>query len=244
MFISLPKEFFVPVLFNNEFQFNNENNSMEYDSEKKREDNNEGFISNISRNDVLDNKSLVKDERLRSDGEFTSNYFENIEDKDIEEQIVKYINGFMRFIRELRDANCLGNNEKESIRLVNYYARKFKDIYNMYKEEILNVRRPLTPADVDAFVNYYINKISDIYNENLAKLNCKTLNYDSIEAVIDEILNDARKILKDQIENLNCMLVNKRVECKSSADIEALLKNSDNIYNKIDNELVNATINM
>ena len=36
MFISLPKEFFVPVLFNNQFQFNNENNSMEYDFKKKR----------------------------------------------------------------------------------------------------------------------------------------------------------------------------------------------------------------
>ena len=105
----------------------------------------------------------------------------------------------MRFIRELRDANCLGNNEKESIRLVNYYARKFKDIYNMYKEEILNVRRPLTPVQMHV-VNYYINKISDIYNENLAKLNCKTLNYDSIEAVIDEILNDARKILKVRLK--------------------------------------------
>ncbi|MDU5110311.1 MAG: hypothetical protein E6248_07670 [Clostridium sp.] len=244
MFISIPKEFFVPVLFKGDFKFNNENNNMEYNYERKSVEYNEVLVNNISRDYLSDTINLDEDEELRHDEEFTKNYFENIKDKEIEEQIIKYIYGFMRFIEELKEANCLGNNEKESTNLVNKYARKFKDVYNMYKNEVLRVRRPLTPGDIDAFINYYIGKISDIYNENLAELNCKTLNYDSIEAVIDDILNDARNILRDQIENLNCILVNKRVECKSSADVEALLKNSGNIYNKIDNEYVNATINM
>lgn len=244
MFISIPKEFFVPVLFNNDFKFNSENNNMEYDYERKSTEYNKVLSNNISRDYLSDTINLNKDEELRQDEGFTTNYFENIKDKEIEEQIIKYIYGFMRFIKELKAANCLGNNEKESTNMVNNYARKFKDVYNMYKNEVLRVRRPLTPADIDAFINYYIGKIADIYNKNLAELNCKTLNYDSIEAVIDDILNDARNILRDQIENLNCMLVNKRVECKSSADIEALFKNSGNIYNKIDNEFVNATINM
>lgn len=244
MFISIPKEFFVPVLFNGDFKFNNENNNMEYNYERKNVEYNEVLVNNVSRNYLSDTINLDKDEELRHDEEFTKNYFENIKDKEIEEQIIKYIYGFMRFIEELKEANCLGNNEKESTNLVNNYARKFKKVYNMYKNEVLRVRRTLTPGDIDAFINYYIGKISHIYNENLAELNCKTLNYDSIEAVIDDILNDARNILRDQIENLNCMLVNKSVECKSSADIEALFKNSGNIYNKIDNEFVNATINM
>lgn len=35
MFISIPEEFFVPVLFSDRFTLNLENNNMEYDTEKK-----------------------------------------------------------------------------------------------------------------------------------------------------------------------------------------------------------------
>lgn len=244
MFISIPKEFFVPVLFSNDFKFNSENNNMEYNYERKSVDYNKFSSNNVSRDYLSDTINLDKDEEIRVDEGFTANYFENIKDQEIEEQIIKYIYGFMRFIEELKEANCLGNNEKESTNLVNNYARKLKDLYNMYKNEVLRVRMPLTAGDIDAFINYYIGKIADIYNENLAELNCKTLNFDSIESVIDEILNDARTILRDQIENLNCMLVNKSVECNSSIDIEGSFKNSGNIFDKIDNEYVNATINM
>ncbi|MBU3103280.1 hypothetical protein [Clostridium gasigenes] len=34
MFISIPKEFFVPVLFRDRFILNSENNNMEYNTEK------------------------------------------------------------------------------------------------------------------------------------------------------------------------------------------------------------------
>lgn len=244
MFISIPKEFFVPVLFSGDFKLNNENNNMEYNYERKNVEYNEVLFNNVSRDYLSDTINLDKYEELRHDEEFTKSNFDNIKDKEIEEQIIKYIYGFMRFIKELKEANCLGNNEKESTNLVNNYARKLKDVYNMYKNEVLRVRRPLTPGDIDAFIDYYIEKISDIYNKNLAELNCKTLNYDTIEAVIDDILNDARNILREQIENLNCMLVNRRVECKSEADLNNSFKNSANLYNKIDNEFVNSTLKM
>ncbi|MGL5085167.1 MAG: hypothetical protein ACRC68_05535, partial [Clostridium sp.] len=32
MFISIPKEFFIPVLFSNKFELNLDNNNMEYDT--------------------------------------------------------------------------------------------------------------------------------------------------------------------------------------------------------------------
>lgn len=35
MFISIPEEFFVPVLFSSRFTLNTENNNMEYDTENK-----------------------------------------------------------------------------------------------------------------------------------------------------------------------------------------------------------------
>lgn len=36
MFISIPEEFFVPVLFSSRFKFNSENNNMEYDTDNEK----------------------------------------------------------------------------------------------------------------------------------------------------------------------------------------------------------------
>ena len=107
MFISIPKEFFVPVLFNNDFKFNSENNNMEYDYERKSTEYNKVLSNNISRDYLSDTINLNKDEELRQDEGFTTNYFENIKDKEFEEQIIKYIYGFMRFIKELKAATNL-----------------------------------------------------------------------------------------------------------------------------------------
>jgi hypothetical protein len=233
MFISIPKEFFVPVLFSEDFRYNFESDTMEYDNEVRSITPHND--SNINRERLAD-IDFIND--TRQDGEFTTNYMENIKDKEIEEQIIGYIKGFMKFINELQKANCLGKSEAESIKLINYYARGFRKLYDDYIKEISNVRRPLYPADVEGFVDHYIGKLEDLYNKNLAELNCENLDYDVIEATIKEIVDDARNILKEEIRNVNCNLVNKESPCKSYDNLKKAFIKDDNIYNAIDNEFV------
>ncbi|MGG7057796.1 hypothetical protein ACQPUZ_05800 [Clostridium tertium] len=230
MFISIPKEFFVPVLFSEDFSYNFQSDTMEYDTAVR------SITSNISNRQKLADIDFIND--IRQDGEFTTNYIENIKDKEIEEQLIDYIKGFMKFINELKNANCLGKSEDEIIKLINYYARGFRKLYDDYIKEISNVRRPLYTADIEGFIDHYIGRLEDLYNRNLAELNCENLDYDTIEMTIDEIVNDARNILKEEIRNINSNLVNRESSCKSYNNIEKAFMESDNIYNTIDNEFV------
>lgn len=230
MFISIPKEFFVPVLFSEDFSYNFQSDTMEYDTAVR------SITSNISNRQKLADIDFIND--VRQDGEFTTNYIENIKDKEVEEQLIDYIKGFMKFINELKKANCLGKSEAESVKLINYYARSFRSIYDDYVKEISNVRRPLYAADIEGFIDHYIGRLEDLYNRNLAELNCENLDYDTIEMTIDEIVNDARNILKEEIRKINCNLVNRESSCKSYNNIEKAFMKSDNIYNTIDNEFV------
>lgn len=240
MFISIPKEFFVPVLFSEDFRYNFENENMEYDTNEYDTTKYNKEVRSVSdphtSREKLADIDFINGER--QDGEFTTNYMDNIGDKEIEEQLIDYIKGFMRFINELKKANCLGKSEAESIQLINYYASGFRKLYDDFIREISNVRRPLYPADIEGFLDHYIGKLEDLYNKNLAELNCNNLNYDTIEGIITEIVNDARNILREEIRNINCNLVNRESPCKSSGSIEKSFMQGDNIYNTIDNEFV------
>ena len=130
MFISIPKDFFVPVVFSDEFRYNNENDAMEYDTEYKT------FESKNNRQKLQD-----LDYRGEDTG-FTAEYLENlinIDDKEIEEQILNYSKSFLRFLEELRKANCLDSNKANTVKLVNYYAKSLRDLYSNYKKLIVNV---------------------------------------------------------------------------------------------------------
>ena len=231
MYISIPKEFFVPVLFSEDFRVNLEKNSMDYDTEKQEE-----IPLDLSRDKLFDLNSLGN----RSDSETI--IIEEVlskEDKLIQDQIVDYIKGFMMFINELKSNNCLGKDEEaSSIELVNYYAGEIKNIYNDYKNLIESIKTPLHQSDIDGIVHEYINKIESVYNENLKRLNCKNLNYDSLEEVIIRIIDDARKILREQIININCKINNEESYCKNSKEIENKFNNSEKFFNEIDNEFV------
>ena len=227
MFISIPKEFFVPVVFSEDFRYNSENNSMEYDTEAKR---------TIINRDKLKDLDFIDD--TRQEDEFINYYKNNIVDKDIEEQTIKYIISFARFIDELRAANCLGKTKAESIELINYYAKSFRELYEDYKNLISEVRLPLSSSDKEGLIDKYIGKLADIFNESLKALNCKNLNYDIIEETIDNLLNDAREILKEKIRNINCEIVNKEEVCKSNKEVEENFAKAENMYETIDEEFL------
>ena len=237
MYISIPKEFFVPVLFSEDFRVNLENNSMDYDTEKQKQE-----ISNdLSRNKLLDLNSLGN----RSDSETI--IIEEVlskEDKLIQDQILDYIKGFMMFINELKSYNCLGKDEEaSSMQLVNYYAGEIKNIYNDYKNLIENIKTPLHQSDIDGIVSEYINKIENVYNQNLKRLNCQNLNYDSLEATITRIIDDARKILREQIIDINCKINNAESYCKTSKEIENKFDDSEKFFNELDNEFIKEVSN-
>ena len=70
MFISIPKDFFVPVLFSEDFRYNLENNTMEYDTEMRSDMNSHIDREKIADIDYINNKN--------QDAEFTTDYIDNI----------------------------------------------------------------------------------------------------------------------------------------------------------------------
>ena len=234
MFISIPKEFFVPVLFNEDFRYNFETDSMEYDTERKTSE----FSVPNSRAKLADIEYSISRNSRGEIEEVLESELKNVEEEIIEEQIANYIKGFMRYMEELREAGCLDMSERERLKLLNLYVNKFRELYNNYKNVISNIRRPLSRADIDGIIDYYIGKIEDIYNEHLASLKCENLNYDSIEKTINEIVNDAKEILREQIESLNCKLINKEEVCKGNKELEESSKYDSDIFNMMDNEFV------
>ena len=234
MFISIPKEFFVPVLFSEAFRYNIETDSMEYDTERQTRE----FSIPNSRAKLADIEYSISRNSRGEIEELLKSELKNIEEEILEEQISNYVKGFMRYMEELREAGCLDMSERERLKLLNLHVNKFRELYNNYKEVISNIRTPLSKADIDGMIDYYIGKIEDIYNEHLASLNCKDLNYDAIAKTINEIVNDAKEILREQIKNLNCKLINKEEVCKIDKELEDDFKHESDMYNTIDNEFV------
>ena len=229
MFISIPKDFFVPVVFSDEFRYNSDKDAMEYDTEYKTFEN-------------KNNRQKLQDLDYRGeDTGFTAEYLENlinIDDKEIEEQILNYSKSFLKFLEELRKANCLDSNKSDTVKLVNYYAKSLRDLYNNYKNLIVNVSMPISSADENQIIDKFIGELEDIYNKNLADLNCKNLNYDTLEATLDQLFDDARDILREEIRNINCELVNVRSTCKNSDEVKNKATEVERIYQKLDNEFL------
>lgn len=232
MFISIPRDFFVPVVFSDDFRYNSENDSMEYDTDLRNSK------YNINRRRLQDLDSVGD---TREDSGFTAEYMEdliNINDKKIEEQILNYSKSFMKFIEELKKANCLDKNGVNIRTLINYYAKSFRELYNNYKKLITNVRMPISASDENQIIDKYIGELEDIYNRNLKELNCTNLNYDYIESTLNEIFDNAREIIKEEIRNINCELVNVTSTCKSPQEVENKFNKVDKTYDKLDNEFV------
>lgn len=236
MFISIPKEFFVPVLFSEEFRYNFESDTMEYDTEITiNEDENKFRRSRakLADLDYIENKNY-----RRETEDILSKEAKNIEDEVIEEHILRYIKGFMRYTQELREEGRLNITEEELINQLNLHVNKFKKLYQNYMSVTSNFRKQLSESDIDGMVDYYIGEIEDIYNRHLKSLNCENLNDKSIENVMNEVINDAKRVLKEHIENLNYKVINKKdkhVECE---DLGNKFEYEANMYDSIDNELV------
>lgn len=232
MFISIPKDFFVPVLFSENFRYNSESDAMEYDTDYNNLEN-KNNMQKLQDLDYLDYRG--------EDAGLTAEYIKNlinIDDKMIEKQILNYSKSFIKLIEELKRANCFNKTGFDVIKVIKFYAKSFRDLYNDYKELISNVRMPISAADETQIIDKYIGSLEDMYNKQLAELNCKNLDYDTIEAIMNEIFDAARNVLKEVIRNINCELVNIRSVCKNSQEVKNRFNEGERIYQKIDNEFV------
>lgn len=234
MFISIPKDFFVPVVFSDDFRYNSENDAMEYDTDYNNSEN-KNNRQKLQDLDYLDYRG--EDSGTGLTAEYMKNLI-NINDKRIEEQILNYSRTSLKFIDELKRANCLGSDKANIAKLINYFAKSFRDIYNNYKNLIINVSMPISASDENQIIDKYIGELEDVYNKFLGELNCKNLNYDTIEAIMDELFDNARDILREEIRNINCEIVNIRTACKSSEEVKNRFNEGERIFQKLDNEFL------
>lgn len=231
MFISIPKDFFVPVLFSEEFIYNFESNTMEYDTEETK---NEEEIFKSSRRKLAD-IDYIEDKKEREETEEIVDYnLSSIEDEIIEDFILRYIKEFMRYTEELKEYRAFDSNEGEIINQLNLNVKKFKNIYNEYINLIYNTRKPLSKSDIEGVINHYIGEIHDVYDEHLNSLNCQEIDYDHIENKVEEVVDDTKEILEHYMRELNYS--NKDDKCKKHKDVGEEFEYSANIFNIADNE--------
>ncbi|MDZ7543150.1 hypothetical protein GNF83_18630, partial [Clostridium perfringens] len=121
MFISIPKEFFVPVLFSEEFRYNFESNTMEYDTE---ETTNEEEIFKNSRKRLADIDYIEDKKDTEETEESVEDNLKNVENEIIEDFILRYIKEFMRYTEELKEYRASDSDEEEIINQLNFHVKK------------------------------------------------------------------------------------------------------------------------
>ena len=234
MFISIPKDFFVPVLFSDEFRYNSEDDAMEYDTEESLSK------QNINRK-RLQNLDFTREE-VGSTTEYMKNII-NINDKKIEQQIINYSNAFIKFLDELKRAKCISVSDANINNLINYYANGFRNLHDEYKNLMVDVVMPIASSDEDGIIDKFIGELENLYNKNIAALDCKNLDMNTVEATINEISDNAREIIKEEIRNINCEIVNERTSNKTAEEVKTAFDNGDKIYKMIDREFAMKMVN-
>ncbi|GAA0083933.1 hypothetical protein UT300007_03720 [Clostridium sp. CTA-7] len=233
MFISIPKEFFVPVLFSEEFRYNFESNTMEYDTE---ETTNEEEIFKNSRKRLADIDYIADKKDTEETEEIVEDNLKNIENEIIEDFILRYIKEFMRYTEELKEYRAFDSNEEEIINQLNFHVKKFRNIYNEYINLIYNTRKPLSKPDIERIINHYVGEIHGVYDKHLNSLDCKKIDCEHIENKAEEVVNDTKDVLEHYMRKLNYS--NNDDECKKHKDVEEEFKYSDNVFNIADDEFI------
>jgi len=233
VFISIPKEFFVSVLFNEEFRYNFESNTMDYDTEIEiKEEQVESY-----RWKLADKEYSVESYQGNETEERLEEEIQNIEDKIMEEKIASYMKAFMIYIVALEES-CEKESKEEELKKANEYANRFRKIYGEYKKVISDIKEPLSDVDKESLINYYMGEFEAMYQEHLASLKCKEEDYQYISRAIDEVLEQTRRILKESINTLNDDIIRKQ----NNQKVEDKFKYESEIYSKIDDEFSNESI--
>lgn len=120
MFISMPKEFFVPVLFNSEFKLNEETGQMEYDTNARK---------NIIKNNIANiDVNMVRKLSVSKEG------LEEIK-KEVENLLDKSFESVNKVVDVLTPEQIKKMNFEQMIEI---NLNKFKENYKMYIKGIMN----------------------------------------------------------------------------------------------------------
>lgn len=227
MFIAIPKEFFVPVLFSDEFNFNVDTNRMEYNTEKNKN------LNTDSRRKLFDNdgQDVIVQSSMRK--------IEKDEYDKLDEHIKHVTDIFMMHIKKIE---CLKVSDDEINNSLNMHIGNFKKVYENHINMFSSMSKILTPSDIDGIVDNHVNRFIGIFEKHLKKLNCNNMTTKQIEKVLEEHIIKIKGILRKHIEKLNCSIINTSEECKLEKIIKERFIYSKPIFETIDNEFVNSVI--
>lgn len=248
MIISCPDKFFVPIILLKNYRevLDIEINNGDF-SDLLRNKNYKEF-NNISRN-LLEDKILTYnvnelqnvsrealEDKTPNIKEIESEIYEditNIDDKNLEYYILKYVTAFMIYKNELEAEGCADINNEEYLKNIKLYVEALKNLNNEFLELKKKITIPLTLEEQEAIENYFIKKIEEIYNNQFSSIKCEEKK-NVIDNNIPEIIEETRELLKREIKKINEEIFNMKKN-KVTKD-EEYFKHLKEIYDEIEKE--------
>lgn len=150
MLISIPKEFFVPVLFSKEFRLNEETGQMEYDTEKR--------CNSIKENINVD-LDMVRKLTISKDG------IDEVK-KEMEILLDKSFESINKVVNILTPDQIKKMNIED---LVDVNINKFKENYKLYLNNIINSKDGKNITERLQYGNEMLDLIDEEYIEESIK---------------------------------------------------------------------------
>ncbi|MGL5380653.1 hypothetical protein [Clostridium sp.] len=227
MFISIPKDFFVPVLFTDKFELNLENNNMEYDTQKRVIDlepsdsrkklMDMGDKANNMGNKAPENKMIIKKK--------------DISEMSSEEKLNYHIEKATGIINmHFKKLDCLKLSETQKNTLRELHLSKFKKNYNMHSKIFDEFKHVLTPVEIQGLIDMHENKFIKIFNKHRDKIACLGISEDEIQKILDWHIKHFKELVMKHIKEVNCNLANKK-------EIEIGIKAVENNFEYMGNQL-------
>lgn len=236
MFISIPKDFFVPVLFTDKFELNLENNNMEYDTQKRTVD----LEPSDSRKKLMDIGNKEKNK--------TNKVYENkmavpkkdISEMSLEEKKKYHIEKATGIINmHFNKLDCLKLSETQKNKLREFHLNRFKKVYDMHEKIFDEFEHVLTPVEIQGLLDIHGNKFINVFNKHRDKIACLGLSEDEVQKILDWHINHFKELVMKHIKEVNCNLANKK---EKEIGIKAVEKNFENMgdqLSSIDDEYIN-----
>ncbi|GAB6167984.1 hypothetical protein JCM1393_04440 [Clostridium carnis] len=223
MYLAIPKDFFVPVLFSEEFNLNEDTQQMEYDSDFKNS------YRSMSRSKLFDLDDTDVNEEIKCK---TRNDFNEAEEK-LDAHISKFTENFLNHVNKV---DCLKLSEGEAKNKLNMHIANFKKVYDIHIKRFEDLPEVLSPADIDGIIDNHINRFTNVFNKHLEKLNCNDFSKDVIEKLLSDHIKHMREVLRKHMEEVNSIIINRRDVCEKGIDVKNNFDNNDKIYSIIDDE--------
>lgn len=206
MFISMPKDFFVPVLFNDKFEFDLETGQMQYDTNKRDKINIDISMDrgeDASTYQLKDTEKAIK-EKVNTSLTPAKKEIKNISEEEVIDIQIEVLENIL--IKTINDKADLCNLDKVSINGKTFkddlddYLDRIEDIINQHIKKYSCGNIQNDEADENKKAEVY-KKLSDITNEHFGFIKGITANMKP-EEELEVILLYFKVILMCYIENI------------------------------------------